>query len=224
MKRGLRAAIGVGVATPLIVCGIAFAEDNPKVTSDDTTKTTAVASDNKGSALTTEQRQDLQKRLQERVAKQKTKLQAAEQARIKERCSPAQGKISALSGRVKGIETSRIEVYNGVIARLGTLQTKLTNQGANTAGLQAEITELKAKVATYTTDIAAYKQTVADLATMDCSADPAAFKASLEAARASLVVVRQDAVNIRKYVQDTIKPTLQEIRSKLTSTKQGEDS
>ncbi len=47
---------------------------------------------------------------------------------------------------------------------------------------------------------------------MDCAADPAAFQASLEAARIERAETAESAKAIRAFLSDTIKPTLKELR------------
>ena len=102
-----------------------------------------------------------------------------------------------------------------MLGNLNKLQTKLSGQGVDTTQLAAEITALKEKIDTFNNDLGAYRETLSDIANMDCEADPSAFKASLDQARESLKKVHADAVDIRTYVKDTIKPTLQTIRSGL---------
>jgi hypothetical protein len=109
-------------------------------------------------------------------------------------------------------------VYPNLVDRLNKLETKLAAAGADTTELKTEITMLQTKVDTFKTDLAAYKQSVADLVDMDCTSDPTGFKASLEDARAGLTKVREDGVAIKTYVNDTIKPTLKSIRASLETT------
>jgi hypothetical protein len=155
-------------------------------------------------------------RLTERKAEYKAKIAATELARLKEKCKLAQtGNVSSLHGRIKGIETSRNEVYNNLVSRLTKLDEKLKLKGVDTTKLEAEIATLKTKISTFQTDLAKYKQAVLDLKSMDCAADPTAFKASLESARTLREQVNKDAQDIKTYVNDTIKPTLKEIRAQL---------
>jgi hypothetical protein len=63
--------------------------------------------------------------------------------------------------------------------------------------------------------LATYTQTISDLGSMDCVTDPLGFKATLESARTQRDLVAKDAAAIRSYLTDTIKPTLQEIRTSL---------
>lgn len=154
-------------------------------------------------------------RVTQRKTELKTKLTALETTRIKTKCKASQGNLSSEKGRIKGIETSRSEVYTNLLNRLNDLSDKLKVKGIDTTSFNADIATLKTKIDTFNTDLTAYKQAVSDLAGMDCATDPAGFKASLDAARASLKKVTDDAAAVRSYLTDTIKPLLKTIRGTL---------
>ncbi len=158
--------------------------------------------------------------LVQRLEKRKAELNIrqlpnAEKLRLQQKCKASQGSLSALKGRITGINTSRANVYQALNNRLAKLVERLKSAGADTAGLETEITELSTKIETFSTDLEAYKLAVSDLASMECAADPVAFKASLEAARAARTKVASDANDIKKFVNDTIKPTIKELRAQL---------
>ncbi len=159
-------------------------------------------------------------RIQQRKDALKIKLTAKQTASLKLRCKASQGVVSSLSGRVKGIETSRAEVYGNITDNLTKLATKLQNKDIDSNELQGEINTLQTKIANYKTDLSAYKLAVDDLSSLDCQADPTAFKTTLEAARTARQKVEDDVKDIRTYVTDTIKPTLAKIRDGLKTKEQ----
>jgi hypothetical protein len=55
----------------------------------------------------------------------------------------------------------------------------------------------------------------------DCTADPTGFKASLESARTAREQLAKSAADIRAYIQQTIKPTLVEIRAQVAKKTEG---
>jgi chromosome segregation ATPase len=193
MKRIIKLAMGAGLIAPLLLFGVAAAHGSDDAVNSDNTKvaqTTTTSSDTSTEQENEKEIQDtakditaLKARLEARKAALKTKLTAAETLRIKNKCATAQGNLSSVRGRIKGIETSRAQVYDNLTDRLTKLSSRLSDQGVDVATLNSEITELKAKITTFETDLAAYKQAVTDLAAMDCKSDPTAFKASLDAAR-----------------------------------------
>lgn len=214
MKLRTNIFLSLFMATSLIAVGV-----TPLVSAETGSNNTSNTS-NTGSDSTTENHNKEKSEQLERLEKHKTefriKLSDTEHARIKGRCKQAQGGgIKSLDGRTHGIETSRSKVHANLLNRLNKLVEKLKAKGVDTAELESEIAVLKTKIETFKTDLAVYKQDMADLKEMDCAADPDAFKAALEAARKSRLKVHQDVKDIRSYVKETIKPTLQEIRAQL---------
>ncbi len=209
MKRLLALGISAILILPILSTVAVFAvEDNTSTTSQTTTETSAT---------------DAAKALAERIAKHKdelkTRLSNAEKLRLQSKCKASQGLVSSIRGRIKGIETSRGQVYKNIINRLTNLSEKLKNKGANTTELDADIATLQTKMDTFNTDLAAYKQAVSDVADMDCITDPDGFKAALEAARAARQKVNEDGLAVRSYINDTIKPLLKTIRAQLEADK-----
>lgn len=205
-------AFGLSVLSTAVVFAVEDTEENASSETSQTDKTTAEA----------------QKALAERIAKRKaelkTQLKASEKTRLKSKCKASQGLVSSLRGRIKGIETSRSQVYKNMTNRLTSLSEKLENKGVDTTEFDAAITELQTKIDTFNTDLAAYKQAVSDLADMDCQADPDGFKASLEAARSARQKVNDDGKAIRNYLKETIKPLLKSIRTQLAEDKTESDN
>lgn len=202
MKNRISLVLSVGLIVPLLFAGAVLAVDEPatepKVAQNQTTAE--------------ERNAKLKERLDKRKAELKVKLSAIQEKRVQTRCKNSQTFTTKISTRATNIEANRSQKHSTVVDRLTTLQNKLEAKNIDSAGLPAQITELKAKIAVFNTDWAAYKEAVADVSEMDCVADPNAFKASLESARASLKKVRADSADIKAYIKTTIKPTLQTIR------------
>ncbi len=209
MKTRIKLLLSAALALPLVGLGpiITYANENAA-----SPTTTAATTD-------TTVKQNRDKRVKEHKDKLKVKLSNLEQKRLQERCKNAQGKVSSLQGRITGVETSHNKVYGNLLSRLTTLSDKLKAQGVDTTQLDAQITELTTQVTKFKTDLATYKTDVSDLAALDCAADPSGFKATLEASRIELALLRQESTAIRSYVQNTIKPTLQTIRAALVAKK-----
>ena len=197
MQRLARLIVVLSLLVPTLSIGLVAAENSSTNTSETEPTTT------------------LEARLSEHKSQFKENLTRAAQVIIKSKCKASQGVISSLSGRIKGIQTSRSAVYKNITEHLSTLQIKLQNKNVDTTELQTEIADLQTKIDVYKTDITAYKQAVADLAAMDCMSDPAAFRSTLDAARAARQKVASDIADIRSYVTGTIKPTLVKIRQNL---------
>lgn len=210
MKRFLIVGLCAVLALP-VFSTVALAHEADDATSE--TATTQVKEIT--TPKTAEELQALKDRITAKKTELKTRLTNAEKLRFQTKCQAAQGRVSAVQGRVKGIETSRGQVYKNIVSRLTALSEKLKNKGINTDQLHTAIDDLEAKITTFNTDLTAYKQAVVDLSSMDCKTDPEGFKAALESARAAREKVHVDGKAIRTHIQDTIKPLLNTIRSQL---------
>ncbi len=165
---------------------------------------------------------ELKARLDKRKAELGTRVDGARQTRIKNRCQASQGKLGSISGRINGLETSRSNVYANLVSRLEKLSLRLAGKGVDVSVFNQQMTQLKEAIGVFNTDLAEYKQTVADLAKMDCVADPTAFHASLEAARTARTDTNESAKEIRTLLSETIKPTLVDLKTRLGSSSAAE--
>ena len=143
----------------------------------------------------------------------KTQPTVAEQAKIKANCKAAQVKGRVLSTQITQKVVIRSAAYVTVTGKLDTLITDLKAANVDTAKLETERDELQKLITTYGTDLKTYQENIADMNSVDCLTDPTAFKAALESARTSQAIVLKDIKAIRTYVNDTIKPTLQDIKT-----------
>lgn len=211
--------VGAALAAPFLMIGAAHAQQNPngRMTTQSTEMAQTTTTD--GQPLTTDQQAALKQRMDKRKAEIKTVVTAAERQRVQKNCKNAQGKLNSLRGRITGLETSRSQVYDNLVTRLKKVSEKAGTTPEGTE-LNTQITTLEEMIDTFKSDLADYKTAVGDLADSDCAADGEAFKKTLVAAREAQKKVQADAIEIKKYVQDTIKPTLVTIRQQ-NSEKEG---
>lgn len=225
MKRILMMGMTTVLSLSIVPTTMVFAETSTAKSVTTNTAIVAPTAEQKtettGTAPSPKEDAELKDRLEKHKAELKIKLNAAEKTRIEARCVAAQGVVSKVKGRAKGLETSRTEVYSNITGRLTDLSVKFKNKGTDTTVLDADLVILKQDIATFNSDLAVYKQNVSDLATLDCKAEPDAFKAALLATRTSLETVNKDAAAVRTYVNDTIKPLLKTLRSQLETNKTG---
>lgn len=145
------------------------------------------------------------------------KVEESEQTKIRLRCSAAQANAKTLSTRLSTVQKNRNAAYDSILKSLNDLTAKLNNQAFETTALQENITALQAKVDSYKTNMNNYSTAVSDLATMDCVNDPLGFIAALQAARKAHEAVLPEITDIRAYIVNTIKPTLQQVRVQIES-------
>lgn len=191
------------VLATLTAMPLAVAETDPNSNTTDTKK-----------EETTEAKA-LQERLEKKKAELKINLNQLEKERLKNRCKPAQALVKTEGEKVDGRVVVRTKAYTKLVERLNSLVSKLEAKEVDVTQLKSQIAVLETKIAKFNTDLAAYKQALSDLRTVDCATDPDAFKAALEVARSSRDTLITDATDIKTYVKDTIKVTLQAIRTQL---------
>lgn len=203
----------------LVLSPVALAHEGSTQGSQIAEDTTS--SNNSDTASTTPKKEpevDLQK-IKERVEKHKAelkiKLTAVQEARLKARCIGAQGIVKLGEDRLKANVPKRVKAYNELQDHLSKLIEKLKTKGIDTTTLSQQKTVLDGKIASFNTTQSDYQQALSDVRAMDCKTDPAGFKAALETARTKRDAVIQAALDIKNYVQNSIKPTLKTIRQQL---------
>ena len=233
MKRSLFVLVAAFLAVPILGSAVASAQNGSddavntnttvspqQTTSDDTTTTQTTETETETEAVKAE-RTD---RIKKEIETHKVRLTTTEKKKIQTNCVGSQGKVSSIGGRLNGVETSRTEVHKNILNRLNNAVTALKAKGVDTTTLEADIATLSAKIDTFNTDLATYKQSVTDLKAMDCKANPEGFKAALLTARTNLEKVKADATAVHTYLKDTIRPLLTELKKQLESTEQTEGS
>lgn len=163
----------------------------------------------------------LEDRLKADKAKLKVQLSEADKAKTKNKCKAAQNLVKAQATKAANFEASRKKVYDGVLDRLEKLAVKLEAAGNSdqAAKVRAEKIALSAKADAVYAALQDYKQVLDDLAGNDCTADPTAFKAALEASRAARDAVKSKTKDFRDYYTQTTVKILAEVKKALgTST------
>lgn len=214
MKTGkrLRILYATVALLPLLGVGSAWAVE-----------TTNSAADNPSTVQTTASeapKTTLADRLAKRKADLATKLTTAQTTRLKARCQAAQTKLTTVNEHAQTASGNRITAYNNIETKLNELVTKLGSD-ADTTDLQAALATLSTKMDGFEADVTTYKQTLADLLAVDCASDPTSFRASLDSAKTEQAKLTADSAAIRTFLQETIKPLLQTIRSSLETTQTG---
>ena len=157
----------------------------------------------------------LEQRIQKHKDELKAKLTTLQEDRIKLKCKASQGVVKIVGDRVNSGYPVRANAYKELQNKLTDIIAKLKAANIDSATLEQEQATLTTMAQTVKDDVTAYKQELSDLNAMDCTADPTGFKAALETARATHDKLIKDTADLKTYVHDTIKPTLQQIRDQL---------
>lgn len=198
-----------------------FAQENEVETAVPTTTSiepVTTTDDNSTEESTPEQRKaKAEERIKAAKEKMASKITAAQEKRIASVCKSAQTKVEKLQANISNIVENRQEKYTKISTKLAEVSAKLKAAGADTTELDSAIAGMESKITEVTTELEGYNTSLSDLAIMDCEENPSGFKAGLEMARTQ----RTEAVlltgTVKTYVNETIKPILQTLRSSLTT-------
>lgn len=161
------------------------------------------------------QQSTLQQRVESYKAKLGTTPSQSELNRFKLRCSVAQTSLKGLQTKATTAQENRTKVYSKINEDLQKLITVLKEKSIDTTKLEAQAKELDAKITQFNTDANAYKQAVEDSATNDCTTDPLALRAALQEARNNHTKLITEVADIRAYVNNVIKPSLNQVKTDL---------
>lgn len=168
------------------------------------------------SAIVSAQSTTLDQRIAQYKKDRNTNLNQETQT-IKLRCPVAQTALKTLDTKIGTIQTNRKTAYEQISVVLMNLQKSLDNQAFETTSYQTIVDGYAAKIAEYSSNITIYKQAVEDAAAVDCNKDPNGFRAALETARLYHDKMSPNITDIRSYVTNTVKPSLEQIKTQLAS-------
>jgi cytochrome c556 len=147
----------------------------------------------------------------------KEKIDPSVQDRIKLRCLAVQSNLKSFSEHMAEVQANRQARYKLIIAKLTNLEQRLKSQAFDSTKLEKNIAELSKKVAAFDANMEDQSQVASDLTVIDCSQDPTSFKAALETARKGHIGLIGEVADIRSFVLNSIKPTLEIVRGQLAS-------
>lgn len=152
---------------------------------------------------------NFQQRLAQRKQERRIQLDERQQRRLDQRCTRAQQQIRSLQQSTAQLADKRNRVYSHQIdGKLWVIIGMLKIAGKDTFRLEQQLAEFATKAEGFKTVMGYYTQTLDDIAVINCQADVVGFKALLDTARLYHGNLRTRSADIRSYVVDQIKPTL----------------
>lgn len=160
-------------------------------------------------------------RLQKRKNSAARRFGVGEQSTIRSHCQVVRGLVAPTEIQVKGLEAGRSSKYHTLLSRLEELGMKLKDTNVDTATYDQHMTELKIKIETYLSELATLGQLLADVASIDCAADPEGFALTLLEAKTRRESVIASDRGLRMYVRDALRPALKQLRGHLQDSGEG---
>lgn len=156
-------------------------------------------------------------RLAQRKAEQKITLDPKVQERLIQKCRAAQTVITTLIHDTEPIINNRNSTYQKIDAKLWVMVGQLKLANKDTFKFEQQHAEYVKKIATFQATGANFRQSLDDLVVVNCQADIVGFKAILETARAYYTQLYNQTADNNNYVLNTIKPTIDDFITQLTS-------
>jgi len=205
------------ILTPVAVQAVSGTNKLPSETIKTASAETTVATTE--SEDTTNKTTERQARLETLKTTFKSKIDDATKKRVALKCKPAQALVGAADKVDKANIIPRQSSYKKIVEKVQKLIDRLKADGKDTAAIEAALTTLSQKIDAFNADVTAYQQTISDLKELDCTADPAAFQAALLEARTQRETARTAAIDIRTFINSTLKTALQAVKTSLKTTK-----
>lgn len=211
---GLALSLSIIIGVPIF---IGAQEDNQ--VSTETTESTDITTE------TTEVK-TAETRLKERIdrltaAKEKMteKLASTEEKNIISKCESSQKIIEKLQTNLATAVEIRQSKYTEITNKLNDLSIKLSVAGVDIVELNAAIAVVESQSKLVVAAVETYNTYLSDLSLLEsCETDPAGFKALLGAARQQRNEVVTLSNNVKKYINEFVKPVLRSMRTTLDST------
>lgn len=153
-----------------------------------------------------------EQRIEARKQRLQTNLDSAATKRIADRCKGAQTKLAATAEKVAANNGDVLAKYEGYITRVTALEQTLASNNVKSSDLLAQLGTLKQKYETLDSAVANLKIAIDDAKTVNCTENPAGFKAAVDDARAQAKTVKQARVDLRQFVITALKPTLTSLK------------
>jgi uncharacterized membrane protein len=223
----------LAIVAPLYV---AVADDTSTATGNDTATATTTdcgsAPTAPAAGATLQDRQTYKQALQQyrqcKMANFKSEnqnLKTQGQQLTQEHCTLVNQRITTRINNFTKNEGSDKTVFGNVYQRLLNIATRLKGDNLDTTTLTNDLSILKTKIDKVSTDYASFISALQALTSSTgptCGQSQGQFADQLASARTILLTVRQDRLDVRSYILNTIKPDILALRQQLV--KQGQTS
>jgi septal ring factor EnvC (AmiA/AmiB activator) len=195
----------LGSANPLLL--------HAEAASSSSTLTTTSASTTSATSKTREQ---LQQELQQFREKRKTFFAERKQLR----CTRATARVDRILKRYGENRDRYLGRYDRVITRLENLMDKLTEKNISTGKLPEYVATLELKQAQFKAQVEAALGSVEGTTDLACGDSEGAFRDQILKGKEEMLKVRTIALDIHKYLLETVLPEIKALRPTVRSSSQ----
>jgi len=138
---------------------------------------------------------------------------------IEQKCAMIQNRIAERNTTLESNKEKHMSVYVNMKARIEKFVARLSSEGYDVSKLKADLLVLDGKILKIKTDLATQNAKMNETKDFACGHSDGDFKGKLTEARTMMQAIHLEAMEIRKFVQTTIRPDIQALRSQKVETK-----
>lgn len=166
-----------------------------------------------------EQREEQRKAFEEKRAAMQVSRQEETEKRVAEKCAMIQAKIAERNTKFEGNKAKHTAVYSNMTERISKFITRLSGEGYDVSKVKADLEILKEKISKLESDLATQNAKMNETKDFACGHSDGDFKGKLVEARTMMQTIHAEAMEVRKFVQTTIRPDIQALRTQKVETK-----
>ena len=129
-------------------------------------------------------------------------------------------RLNNFQSKQNGDET----IFGNIYQRLTNIATRLKGDNLDTTKLTADLATLKMKIDKVNTDYASVISALKETQGLTCGQSQGQFMGKLGVARQILQTVRQDRLDVRSYIQGTVRPDIMALRQQLVKQEKTNNS
>ena len=139
-------------------------------------------------------------------------MQAKQEEMQAQKCARIQERVSERTGKVNDVKEKHMSVYKNMVNRISKFIERLSGQGYDVSKIEADLVVLNEKIQKFSTDYSAQTMKLGETKQFACDRSDDEFKSKLTEVRKMSELVRADAMEIRKYMQETVRVDIQALR------------
>ncbi len=140
------------------------------------------------------------------------------QALTDQRCSMIQDKIAGRMANFDSVKAKHTAVYANMTSRIQKFIDRLSASGVDTTTVKNDLATINTKISKFSTDLAASDTKLGSTKDFACGHSNGQFMGALQEARKSFLTVRQDAMDIRSFMQTKVIPDILALKKQKAMT------
>lgn len=132
---------------------------------------------------------------------------------MEQRCAAVQNRIAERNSKFEENKSKHTAVYNNMTDRISKFITRLSGEDYDVSKIQADLTILKEKISKIEVNLAAQNSKLNETKEFACGHSEGDFKDKLTKTKTMMASIHQEAMDIRMFVQTTLRADIQSLRN-----------